>query len=77
MNRTIISLILTGGILLASCAPKEKPAGAAAAGAADSVAVIPVKVMPVTKTKIARTIDYTATVQAYEEVNLAPSTPAG
>ena len=31
--------------------------------------------MPVSKTMIARTIDYTATVQAYEEVNLAPSTP--
>jgi RND family efflux transporter MFP subunit len=75
MNRTIFSLILAGGILLASCAPKEKPAGTATAGATDSVAAIPVKVMPVTKTKIARTIDYTSTIQAYEEVNLAPSTP--
>lgn len=75
MNRTILSLILTGGILLASCAPKEKKAGAAAAGAADTTAAIPVKVMPVSKTKIARTIDYTSTIQAYEEVNLAPSTP--
>ena len=27
------------------------------------------------KTRIARTIDYTATIQAYEEVNMAPSTP--
>jgi membrane fusion protein, multidrug efflux system len=35
----------------------------------------PVKVMPVSKTMIARTIDYTSTIQAYEEVNLAPSTP--
>ncbi len=75
MNRTIISLILTGGILLASCTPKEKKTGAAVAGAADSTAVIPVRVMPVAKTAIARTIDYTSTIQAYEEVNLAPSTP--
>jgi len=75
MNRTIFSLILAGGILLASCAPKEKKAGAANAATADSVAAVPVKVMPVSKTMIARTIDYTATVQAYEEVNLAPSTP--
>lgn len=75
MNRKIFSLILAGGILLASCAPKENKAGAAAAGAADSVAAIPVKVMPVSKTTIARTIDYTSTIMAFEEVNLAPSTP--
>ncbi|TNF37341.1 MAG: biotin/lipoyl-binding protein, partial [Bacteroidetes bacterium] len=75
MNRTIFSLILTGGILLASCAPKEKQQAGAAAGVADSVAAIPVKVMPVSKTTIARTIDYTSTILAYEEVNLAPSTP--
>lgn len=29
MNRTIFTLILAGGIVLASCAPKEKKAGAA------------------------------------------------
>lgn len=75
MNRTIISLILAVGILLASCAPKEKKAGPAQAASADPVAAIPVKVMPVSKTTIARTIDFTSTIQAYEEVNLAPSTP--
>jgi len=75
MNRTIFTLILAGGIVLASCAPKEKKAGAADAATADSVAAIPIKVMPVSKTKIARTIDYTSTILAYEEVNLAPSTP--
>lgn len=75
MNRTIFSLFLAGGILLASCAPKDKKAGTADTAAADSVAAVPVKVMPVSKTMIARTIDYTATIQAYEEVNLAPSTP--
>jgi RND family efflux transporter MFP subunit len=75
MNRTIFTLILAGGILLASCAPKEKKAGAADATTADSVAAMPVKVIPVSKTMIARTIDYTSTIQAYEEVNLAPSTP--
>ncbi len=31
--------------------------------------------MTLAKTKIARTIDYTATVLPYEEVNMAPSTP--
>jgi RND family efflux transporter MFP subunit len=38
-------------------------------------AVIPVKVEPVSKTKIARTIDYTATILPFEEVNMVPSTP--
>lgn len=75
MNRTIFTLILAGGILLASCAPKEKKAATADAATAGSVAAIPVKVMPVSKTMIARTIDYTSTIIAYEEVNLAPSTP--
>ena len=31
--------------------------------------------MQIAKTKISRTVDYTATIQAYEEVNMAPSTP--
>jgi RND family efflux transporter MFP subunit len=68
-------MILAGGLLLASCAPKDKQSGSAASGAADSVAAIPVRVMTVALTKISRTVDYTATIQAYEEVNMAPSTP--
>lgn len=76
MNRNILSLILAGGMLFAACAPKEKPAGGtAAASASDTAAAIPVRVTPVVKTRIARTIDYTGTIQAYEEVNMAPSTP--
>ncbi|NLE33493.1 MAG: efflux RND transporter periplasmic adaptor subunit [Bacteroidales bacterium] len=74
MNRKIFSLIIAAGILLASCGSGENQSGAAAA-TVDSVSVVPVKVMPVSKTMIARTIDYTSTIQAYEEVNLAPSTP--
>jgi membrane fusion protein (multidrug efflux system) len=35
----------------------------------------PVREMILAKTKIARTIDYTATLLPFEEVNLAPSTP--
>jgi RND family efflux transporter MFP subunit len=76
MNRNILSLFLAGGMLFTACAPKEKPAGnTAAAAASEAVSAIPVRVMPVVKTKIARTIDYTATIQAFEEVNMAPSTP--
>ncbi len=75
MNRKIFSMILAGGILLASCAPKDNQSGSAVSGAADSVKAIPVRVMTVALTKISRTVDYTATIQAYEEVNMAPSTP--
>jgi membrane fusion protein, multidrug efflux system len=76
MNRNILSLILAGGMVFTACAPKEKPAGGtAAASPSDTTAAIPVRVMPVVKTRIARTIDYTGTIQAYEEVNMAPSTP--
>jgi membrane fusion protein (multidrug efflux system) len=71
-----IPVILISGLLLAGCSAKTNNA----APAGDSTAVaqkaaIPVKVRTITKTKIARTIDYTATILPFEEVNMAPSTP--
>jgi membrane fusion protein, multidrug efflux system len=72
-----IPVILISGLLIAGCSSK-------ATTTADSKtetttvaerAVVPVKVAALTKTKIARTIDYTATVLPFEEVNMAPSTP--
>ncbi len=61
-------------MVMASCNRQGKPATGQTE--ADSVAAaIPVRVMQVTKTTITRTVDYTGTIQAYEEVNLAPSTP--
>ncbi|MBP8959737.1 MAG: efflux RND transporter periplasmic adaptor subunit [Bacteroidales bacterium] len=36
---------------------------------------IPVRAIPLTRTTISRTIDYTATIFPYEEVNMAPSSP--
>lgn len=78
MNYTkSISVILISGLILASCSSKNNkgtsvgetlavPAGKAA---------IPVSVTTLKKTKIARTIDYTATIIPFEEVNMAPSTP--
>ena len=44
MNRNILSLFLAGGMLFTACAPKEKPAGGAAAATAETVAAIPVRV---------------------------------
>jgi RND family efflux transporter MFP subunit len=74
MNRNIIPIILAGAMIMASCNRQGQPAAGQAE--ADSLAAaIPVRVMPVAKTTITRTIDYTGTIQAYEEVNLAPSTP--
>jgi membrane fusion protein (multidrug efflux system) len=75
MNRNIFSVILAGGILLSSCAPRDNKSGTTAEAGSGSEAAEPVKVMTVAKTIIARTIDYTATVQAFEEVNMAPSSP--
>ena len=65
------------GLLLAACSSKEnnKSATTALAATGTEKAAIPVKVMALTKTKISRTIDYTATVLPFEEVNMAPSAP--
>ncbi len=77
MNKiNVLSFVLAGIMFLTACSQNEKKTGAkASASAEEAVASIPVKTIPVTKTRIARTIDYTATIQAYEEVNMAPSTP--
>ncbi len=76
MNRIILSLIIAGSILLTACGQKGKTAGSKASDTtAVAASAIPVRVMPVAKTKISRTVDYTTTIQAYEEVNMAPSTP--
>lgn len=73
MNYKILSLVLAVGMLMASCGTKEKGKRGAMAVEADST--MPVKVMQVNMTTIARTIDYTSTILAWEEVNLAPATP--
>ncbi len=75
MNRNLLPMIFAGSLLLASCGQKGKPAGTAATDSTAAESAIPVRVMPVTRTTIARTVDYTGTIQAYEEVSMAPSTP--
>ena len=72
-----IQVILISGLILSACSSKKgNEASTTAAGTAVSEkAAIPVKVLMLSKTKIARTIDYTATVLPYEEVNMVPSTP--
>ena len=71
-----IPVILISALLLSGCSSKTKTTAAANAGLAPVAekAAIPVKVATLAKTKIARTIDYTATILPFEEVNMAPST---
>lgn len=66
------SVILISTIIFAGCSSKSTTDTAGATVAAD---LVPVKVLALSKTKISRTIDYSATALPYEEVNMAPSTP--
>jgi membrane fusion protein, multidrug efflux system len=68
-----ISAILISGLILSACSSKSNKTTTVSASA--EKAAIPVKVMTLGKTKIARDIDYTATILPYEEVNMAPSSP--
>ncbi|HOW08479.1 MAG TPA: efflux RND transporter periplasmic adaptor subunit [Bacteroidales bacterium] len=72
-----IPVILISGLIISACSSKKSTDGAniAAGGESSEKAAIPVKVMTISKTKIARTIDYTATILPYEEVNMAPASP--
>ena len=76
-NLRTIMVILASGLILLACSSKNKnEATASQSGAAASEkAAIPVKGITLAKTKISRTIDYTATILPFEEVNMAPSTP--
>ena len=72
-----ISALLIGGIILSACSSKARNTTTTSsdpAVATEKVAV-PVKIMTLSKTKISRTIDYTASILPFEEVNMAPSTP--
>lgn len=70
-----IPVILISGLILYSCSSTTNKADAKAGEAATEMTSIPVRVAALARTKIARTIDYTATVLPFEEVNLAPSSP--
>jgi membrane fusion protein, multidrug efflux system len=74
-----IPIIILSGLLISGCSSKsDKPAETVktdVAASANDRGVIPVKVLALSRTKISRTIDYTATILPFEEVNMAPSTP--
>ena len=74
-SRTI-QAILAGGLILTACSSNKgnDPAASGVALASEKAAV-PVRVETLAKARISRTIDYTATVLPFEEVNMAPATP--
>jgi RND family efflux transporter MFP subunit len=74
--RSISALLITA-LLFTTCTPKGKNAASASSDPASETkrVTIPIRIMTLAKTKIARTIDYTATILPFEEVNMAPSTP--
>jgi len=75
-TKSILAFLISGMVLTACSSKTNNPATATASGAvSEEKAAIPVRVMTLAKTKIARTIDYTATILPFEEVNVAPSMP--
>jgi membrane fusion protein, multidrug efflux system len=73
-----ILVIMISGLILSACSSKSKNETAGSQTTAVTTAekaTIPVSTQALAKTKIARTVDYTATILPYEEVNMAPSTP--
>lgn len=73
----LFTITLFGAILYTGCTPEnsEKNAGKGAMAATPEIKEILVRTVSLEKSSIARTIDYTATLQAYEEVNVAPAAP--
>lgn len=68
-----IQTILACGLVFTACTSNK--ANDSVAASATGKAAVPVRVETLSKTKISRTIDYTATVLPFEEVNVAPATP--
>ncbi len=71
-----IPVLALTALLLTACSSKAgKPAAVQADPAIAEKEAIPVRTLLLQKTRISRTIDYTATILPFEEVNMAPSTP--
>ena len=73
----LIPAILISGLIFSACSSKDNKSSSDASNPATVTekAAIPVKVSMLSRSKIARTIDYTATVLPFQEVNVVPSTP--
>ncbi|MBM3420959.1 MAG: hypothetical protein FJY11_07485, partial [Bacteroidetes bacterium] len=75
MNHILkLSTIAIIAAMVASCTPPAGKEQAETAAEAEKQA-LPVKVMELTITKIARTLDFAATAQPMEEVSVSPASP--
>ncbi|HBC77484.1 MAG TPA: efflux transporter periplasmic adaptor subunit [Bacteroidales bacterium] len=68
-------VIMISGLILSACSSKKETTTPENATTVTETAAKPVKVLALAKSRISRTIDYTATILPFEEVNMAPSTP--
>jgi RND family efflux transporter MFP subunit len=66
---------LISGLVISACSSKKEASTSENAATVTETAAKPVKVLTLAKSRISRTIDYTATILPFEEVNMAPSTP--
>lgn len=71
--KSLTTIAIAAAILAGCSSPKQD--AAETADSASEITTIPVKVLELTKSNIARSIDFTATVLPFEEVNVSPSTP--
>jgi len=70
-----ISAILISGLIITACSSKTNSGSQADGTESSGTVSVPVKVLPLSKTKIARTIEYSSTILPFEEVNMAPASP--
>ncbi len=73
----VFSVILTGILVITACSSRNINEARASEknAASEEKAAVPVTVTELKKTTISRTIDYTATILPFEEVNMAPASP--
>lgn len=69
--------VIIAGVVLFGCSqnPNASKSPESDTTSVSRRAVIPVRVGTLSKSTISRTVDYTATILPFEEVNMAPSTP--
>lgn len=74
----LFAFLTVSSIILFGCKPKENKSSSDPLAAVDSAAVtkeVLVRTIPLVRTNISRTIDYTSTLLPFEEVFLAPAAP--
>ncbi|HRZ77749.1 MAG TPA: biotin/lipoyl-binding protein, partial [Bacteroidales bacterium] len=70
MKKSLFFIIPLAAAALVSCQREQKVAETSAGSRIE-----PVKVVALEMQEVARTVEYTATLQAFEEIHLSPSSP--